>query len=185
MRGGGDAVTPSSWPSRQARESREIAGFLEHYALLHSGRRLEIVEHRDRPDYILRDPATGAFVAVELTSVYRDDRSVPDLHMNDRALRIRYRAAAIDHYAQRVAECVRDKVQQARNGYDLTHPLILSIYANEYVSNYMNPPEWDRAVKAHKAIYDDMAPFAEVVIWPLPNRTVFRVRPRALGKKKS
>jgi hypothetical protein len=77
-----------TWPSKAEAERWEIEAFLAHYSRLPDARMLEVVTKRERPDWVVRDLATRELLGVELTSVYRDDRSVPDLHQRDGMLRI-------------------------------------------------------------------------------------------------
>jgi hypothetical protein len=71
----------TTWPLKAEREDYEIRGFIHHYVRLPHRRRLEVVERREKPDFFLRDLATGEHLGVELTSVYLSDRSVPDQHI--------------------------------------------------------------------------------------------------------
>src|SRR5690606_941387 len=70
------------WPNRDEREKFEIDGPIEAYERLPESRRLAIVSKGEKPDWIVADIVTGEEIGVELTSVYLDDRSVPDKHMN-------------------------------------------------------------------------------------------------------
>ena len=70
-----------NWPRKAERELSEIEGFIQAYGRLTSGRHFEIVDESEKPDYIVKDTSTGKIFGVELTSVYMDDRSVPDEHI--------------------------------------------------------------------------------------------------------
>jgi hypothetical protein len=71
-------------------------------------------------------------VGVERTSVYMDDRSVPDLHMraHEGLVEIAYDRHELARYSKRLMAAVMDKVCKARCGYDVSRPLILAIYVN-------------------------------------------------------
>ena len=71
-----------SWPKKNEREEFEINKFIEAYARLPGSPSLAVVSKREKPDYLVKDGA-GVEIGVELTSVYIDDRSVPDVHMQD------------------------------------------------------------------------------------------------------
>ena len=73
-----------NWPNKAQRENYEINGFIEAYSRLPESRKFEIVLKGDKPDYILKDAKTGDEYGVEVTSVYQNDRSVPDAHMRDK-----------------------------------------------------------------------------------------------------
>jgi hypothetical protein len=126
---------------------------------------------------MLRDCSTGEFVGVEETSTYLDDRSVPEYHQQAGVAMISGAAEGIEAYGRRIAEAVERKVRLARSGYDHNIPLMLSVYANEYVTIHMTEEHWDAVVRTHEAVFDDMSPFSEVVIWPLVNGGALRVRP--------
>jgi hypothetical protein len=127
------------WPNRDEREAVEIGRFIAAYSRLPGCVQLEVVQKRDKPDHIVRDVRTGQEYGVELTSVYLDDRSVPDVHMRDEAISVWIPddAAELEKYRSRLAGAVLDKICKARHGYDLSRPLILGVYVNEYISIYM------------------------------------------------
>ena len=171
------------WPTKDQREDLEIRGFIKHYARLPHCRKLDIVERREKPDYFVKDAATGEYFGVELTSVYLNDRSVPDEHIPPRPAHlftngIAYVEAEVDQYKARLLEAITDKVSKARRGYDLSYPLILSIYVNEYRAIFLDTlSEWELLVRDNDLIFDNCHPFSEIVFWSLPNDIVFGVRP--------
>ena len=167
----------TGWPSKAEAERWEVEAFMTHYRRLTGERTLEVVRRQERPDWIVRDLATSEVLGVELTSVYLDDRSVPDLHRRDGVPQIPYREEEIAAYGARIGAAVQKKVRLARSGYDTNVPLILSVYANEYVTIHMKEKEWQDVVDAHGPTFDDMYPITEVVIWPLVNGGVLRIRP--------
>ena len=107
------------------------------------------------------------------------DRSVPDEHIPPRPADFfpRYDEAEIGQYKRRLLDAISDKVNKAKIGYDLSCPLILSIYANEYRKIYMDEPEWEQLVRDNESFFDSCHPFSEIVFWNLPNDMVFGVRP--------
>ena len=108
------------WPSREEAERWEIQGFIDHYRRLPGQRMFDVVRRQERPNWIVRNSATGELIGVELTSVYLDDRSVPDRHHRGSERRIPYRRDQIAAYGRRVAAAVQKKVWLARGGYDHT-----------------------------------------------------------------
>lgn len=169
----------TQWPKKDERERLEIKGFIGAYAQLPTARRLEVVTKTEMPDYVVRDIATGQEYGVELTSVYMDDRSVPDLHMReeDRPVHMPDDRPELEWYLNRLAEVVAVKIDKARKRYSQDRPLILSIYVNEYISMYLDVAELQRFVKRHDALLEGITPFQEVVFWNLPNGGVLCARP--------
>jgi len=165
------------WPRKDSRESFEINEFIKHYKRLPHGRELEIIEKREKPDYILRDPASNDYFGVELTSVYIDDRSVPNSHMKDGEGNIPYNSEEIKQYKQRLLKSISEKINKAKSGYETSYPLILSVYVNEYISIYIREKDLQAFVKENESAFDQMSPFCEIVFWPLPNESVFSVKP--------
>jgi len=95
----------------------------------------------------------------------------------EESVEIPYDIDELQKYQGRLISAIQDKIEKARRGYDLTRPLILAIYVNEYIGIYLGQPELDALVSRHEPFFDNMAPFSEVVFWSLPNGGVFRVRP--------
>jgi hypothetical protein len=172
-----------TWPTKEEREDLEIRGFIKHYARLPHQRTLEIVERREKPDYFVKDVATRERFGVELTSVYLTDRSVPDEHIPPRPAHlftsgIPYDEVELGRYKHRLLDAIADKVKKAKVGYDLSYPLILSIYANEYRKIFLDELlEWEQLVRDNESLFDNCYPFSEIVFWNLPNEMVFGVRP--------
>lgn len=169
----------TEWPKKVEREGLEITGFIAAYGRLPGSRHLEVVTKGEKPDYIVKDLRTGQEYGVELTSVYVDDRSVPDLHMRDEvsAVSIPYDERELERYRTRLAGAIIDKICKARKGYDRTRPLILAIYVNEYISIYLREAELQQFVGRYAGLFEAMTPFTEVVFWNLPNDGVFRATP--------
>lgn len=168
-----------SWPAKEDREQFEIESLVSYYKTLPHGRDLEIVRKGEQPDFVLRDSTTGGLVGVELTSVYLDKKSVPHRHMVsiESPVEIEYKPELITKYIDRLVAAVEKKVQLARKSYDCSMPLLLSIYVNEYESIHMDVEDWEDLVKKHEQVFDDVAPFIEVLFWPIPGKGVFSVRP--------
>ncbi|MHB8831720.1 MAG: hypothetical protein ACYC9V_00895 [Desulfobacteria bacterium] len=137
------------WPSKDDREKYEIHGFILAYSRLNSNLNLIIEAKRERPDYIIRDQTTGQRFGVELTSVYLDNRSVPDVHKKPitGVTDISYDELQIDIYQKRLVEAINTKISKARKGYDINFPLILSVYVNEYICIYTDKEDWELFVK--------------------------------------
>jgi hypothetical protein len=169
------------WPDRDRREAFEIAGFIAAYARLPGAVQLEVVAKGDRPDFIVRDVLSRQEYGVEVTSVYLDDRSVPDIHMREQtgAEQIPLDEAELEQYCFRLAGSILNKICKAREGYDRSRSLILAIYVNEYISLWMPLSKVDAFVKRYDDLFDAMAPFSQVVFWNLPDEGVLRATPRA------
>jgi hypothetical protein len=173
-------MTPHlNWPDKDKRERWEIHGFLCAYERLDHGRRMAVKTKGERPDYVVEDPISGDTMGVELTSVYSDDNSVPDRHMKEREgpIPIPEDSEELELYKRRLLAAVQEKVRKARSGYDTSRPLVLAVYVNEYISIHMKTEDWKHLVENNKSLFDDMAPFDEVVFWDLPDEGVFSVRP--------
>jgi hypothetical protein len=131
----------------------------------------------------VKDVATRERFGVELTSVYLTDRSVPDEHIPPRPAHlftsgIPYDEVELGRYKHRLLDAIADKVKKAKVGYDLSYPLILSIYANEYRKIFLDELlEWEQLVRDNESLFDNCYPFSEIVFWNLPNEMVFGVRP--------
>lgn len=168
-----------NWPKKAERELFEIEEFIQAYDRLPSGRHFEIMDKAENPDYIVKDTSTDEIFGIELTSVYTNDRSVPDEHIptHEGMMEIPDNHQQFNDYLDRLADSVRDKIVKARKGYDTSVPLILSIYVNEYISIFIREEHLQEMVNRHPEIFDDMSPFLEVVFWSLPNNSVFSVRP--------
>lgn len=133
------------------------------------------------PDYVVRDIETGEEYGVELTSVYLDDRSVPDHHILQQhgPVRIPDDGAELERYLDRLVDAVATKINKARKGYRQDRPLILSVFINEYISIWLDCVELDRFVNRHDSFFDGMTPFQEVVFWNLSNGGVLSAKPSA------
>ena len=166
------------WPKKTEREKLEIDGFIEAYAQLPESQQLEVVSKGEKPDYVVKDKQSSEEYGVELTSVYLDDRSVPDAHMKDEEglVEIPYDKAELGKYLKRLIIAILDKVCKARRGYDCSRPLILSIYVNEYISIYLDKARMEEFVNRYEGFFDAVEPFREVVFWDLSNDDVVRVR---------
>lgn len=167
------------WPKKEEREPLEIEGFIEAYENFPHGRKLRILSKGERPDYLVADADNVKF-GVELTSVYLSDRSVPSLHIpdGDENAPFPQDESQIPAYRDRLAAAVKEKVRLAKSGYKTNHPLILSVYVNEYVSIFMSQDDWKFLAKVYADIFENMDPFSEVVFWKLANGHIFSVNKR-------
>lgn len=164
------------WHNRDFRENYEITHFIYHYAMLHH-RNLEVVKKYERPDYIVKDTESGQVYGIELTSVYLDNRSVPEIHMRHEDIpEIIFDPGKIVLYEARLVQAIVSKIQKARSLYDTTFPLKLSIYVNEYISIYMDEIFWRVFVKNNSILFDNLSPYSEIVFWPLPNAQALSVK---------
>ena len=121
------------WPTKKEREDFEIKGFIEAYRRLSHGRSFVFESEGECPDRIVKDIETGENYGIELTSVYLDDRSVPNTHVKDETIPIPYDANQVKRYEKRILVQIIDKVCKARSHYTKCFPLILSVYVNEYI----------------------------------------------------
>lgn len=155
------------WPTKKEREILETQGFIKEYKRLPHGRNFVVEEERDIPDRIVRDTKTNDIFGIELTSVYLDDRSVPDDHMREGDTFVPFSMSEIKVYERRILETIIDKVCKARRHYNYDHPLILSVYVNEYISLHMGMEYWKSFSSRYNLLFDCFAPFEEIVLWPL------------------
>jgi len=169
----------AEWPKRKEREEFEISKFISAYARLPKGRSFVVHSKQETPDYSLKDSTTGEIFGVELTSVYLDDRSVPDEHMKplNGLVEIPYDPAVIELHNLRLIAAIQTKVQKARKHFDTSYPLILGIYINEYISIYLERSDLENLVRTNESLFDDIAPFTEVVLWNLANEEAMSITP--------
>ena len=169
----------SQWPKKPEREQFEISKFISAYAAFPNGRSFVIYSKQETPDYFLKDSKTDEIYGIELTSVYLDDRSVPVEHMKpiDGWEEIPDDPAAINNHTLRLLEVIRTKVQKARKHYDTSHPLILAVYINEYISIYMEESDWSDLVRFNESTFDNINPFSEIVLWNLANESAMSIIP--------
>ncbi|MBT3201282.1 MAG: hypothetical protein HN350_15385 [Phycisphaerales bacterium] len=159
------------WPNKDEREQWQIKEFIAAYKRLAHGRTLVCQSKREKPDYLLKDVVSGELFGVELTSTYLNDRSVPDEHMKtfEGFKDFPCDHTAMEQYKKRLADAVEDKSRKAEKGYQTDQPLILSVYANEYISMYMYKDVYQDFVQEYEHIFNNMAPFSEIVFWPITN----------------
>jgi hypothetical protein len=173
-------IMKSQWPHKSEREQFEISKFISAYSKFPHGRMFVIDSKQETPDYFLKDSNTGDIYGVELTSVYKNDRSVPDEHMKpiNGWEDIPDDPILLAKHNQRLIETVKIKVQKARKHYDTSYPLILAVYINEYISIYMEESDWGELVSKNENVFDDMAPFSEIVLWNLGNDSAMSITPK-------
>jgi hypothetical protein len=167
------------WPEdKEERQAWELDAFCSAYNR-NSDRRLVPISRGDRPDAIVRDQASGDEFGVELTSVYLNDRSVPDHHKvaGPKVKTIPYDHAAIQAYMLRILDAIESKTKKAHSGYDPSLPLILSIYLNEYDTIHVSEDRLDEFLEANDEMLDRCQIFSEIVLWPLGNHALCRIKP--------
>jgi hypothetical protein len=159
------------WPNKAEREGWEIEQFIYYYSLFHPDSKLIITESREMPDYFVCDELTKTLYGVELTSVYIDNLSVPEYHIksNESEVEVPYSKEALGEYIKRILEHIQSKIQKAKKHYDQSHPLILSVYVNEYISLYIRRQHLQEMIDNNSHIFDGMTPFVEMILWPLPS----------------
>lgn len=164
-----------NWRNREFREVFEINEFINYFFRLHNIRLL-VHSKSEKPDYFLTNLESSELIGVELTSVYLSNYSVPRLHMKDGIECIPYDQDKLFEYEKRLIDAVKTKMKKAQSGYDRAHQLYLSIYANEYISIYMDEKYWRNLVSENKSLFDDIRPFSEIVIWPLADDMVLSIK---------
>jgi hypothetical protein len=164
-----------TWQNKALREAFEIAELIKYYEK-HYGNHFEIIKKVERPDYLVRDNKTQQLYGIELTSVYLSDRSVFEEHMHPISQIILEDPDVIENYKKRILHAVAEKIQKARSGYDISHPLLLSVYVNESIGEYLGFVEWKKFEMDHQDVFKNMAPFAEIIFWPLPQDRAYFIR---------
>jgi len=164
------------WPNKEDRENFEINEFIKNFKNLPNGREFKIINKREKPDFFVEDTKTNEYFGVELTSVYKSDRSVPDEHINSKDKNTPFNREEIEKYKERIIEAIKSKVKKAQKHYDLRYPLILSVYVNEYCSIFMNRNEWQSFVD-NNGMFDLIEPFSGVFFWDLANGDALLVTP--------
>ncbi len=86
----------------------------------------------------------------------------------------------IEKFKNRLLEAIKTKGGKAADSYDLTYPLILSVYINEYRAIYMDRNEWERFITDNQIAFDSMHPFKEIFFWSLLNGDALSVTPNKL-----
>lgn len=157
------------WPTKTERENFEMQGFIKEYKRLPHGRCFVVEEEGENPDRIVKDVNTNEKFGIELTSVYLNDRSVPDSHMQEEDSFIPFCLSEIEQYERRILASVINKVCKARHHYNQEFPLILSVYVNEYISLHMGIEYWKSFSSQYNLLFDCFTPFEEIVFWPLPS----------------
>lgn len=169
----------NQWLSKPEREQYEIEHFLSTYSKFPNVPFFEILFKQETPDYLVKDKTTGLIYGVELTSVYLDDRSVPDYHIIDitECVQIDDDEKLLTQYMQRLLSAIQAKMNKARDHYDISYPLILAIYINEYVSIHLDNDDLEKWVQLNSEIFEDISPFSEIVLWNLVDDGAFSIKP--------
>jgi hypothetical protein len=163
------------WSDKKSREAFEIGEFIKHYDRQY-GKRLKIVEKTERPDYLVRDNKTEVLYGVELTAVYLSDKSAFEEHIHSGSEILLEDPDVIENYQKRIVRAVADKVKKARNGYELSNALLLSVYVHEYVYKYLGVDEWKAFEIKYKETFTNISPFIEIVFWPLANGEAYFIK---------
>src|SRR6056297_3119016 len=110
------------WQRKSEREQFEIEHFISVYAQFPNAHSFRILSKQETPDYLVKDKITGSVYGIEITSVYIDDRSVPDYHMKEinECVQIDYDEKLISKYMQRLLSAIQTKVNKARGHYDIS-----------------------------------------------------------------
>ena len=156
------------WKNREEREVFEVQKFVECYEMA-TAQKLEISQKGKppEPDFIVADHQSGALMGVELTSVYSDDRSVPDVHMKLADLRmISYDPIEVERYLQQIVKKAKDKAELYARNHPGNMPLALSIYVNEYIAIHVDEEEW---LEVGKKVREILGPFQMAILWSLPD----------------
>ena len=167
------------WQDKKSREAFEIAEFIKHYEKYHE-KRLEIIRKSERPDYVVKDGVTEVLYGVELTAVYLSDRSAFEEHIHLGSKILLEDPDVMENYQKRIIRAVTEKVQKARKGYELSNPLLLSVYVHEYVSTYLGFDEWKAFEMQNREIFTNITPFVEIVFWPLANGEAYFIKQSTL-----
>lgn len=159
------------WPNKYKREASEIELFIFYYSQFTHGRELKIISKQEMPDYVVCDRQTKDKFGVELTSVYKDAHSVPEVHKKykEGVIHVPYSKNELDQYVQRLIDAIRSKIKKAQKHYNQSYPLLLSVYVNEYISLYIRQRHLQKMVDENSSIFDQMSPFVEIILWPLPS----------------
>jgi hypothetical protein len=160
-----------NWPNKSEREGWEIEQFIYYHSLFHPESKLAITKNRENPDYFVRDENTDTQYGVELTSVYSNDQSVHDSHIecDEGLVEVPYSKEDMEDYIQCILERIKSKIEKAKSHYDQSHPLMLSVYVNEYISLHLRPRHLQKMVDDNNITFDEMTPFIEIILWPLPS----------------
>lgn len=151
------------WPDKQEIENYNIQYFIKGYKELR-GVDIDIVEDdRENPDFVCVDRDSGQLYGVEVTSVYRSDRSVPDQHIpfNEGTSNTISALKDLNDYFQRVKESILGKISKAEN-YDKSNQLILSIYLGEYA--FISNDDLIKFYNDNKDLFSDISPFQKIAL---------------------
>jgi hypothetical protein len=168
------------WPNKEERENWEIGQFIAHYQKATGSTGFSIHTNREKPDYVLISDATQEKIGVELTSVYLSDTSVPDNHMplsmkKKPNKEIPYNPDDVELYQERVLKAIESKDDKALKGYSRDHPLVLSIYINEYIAIHIEHEDWT-AFFERSGFHVKNTIFKAILLWPLPGDSQYLMR---------
>ncbi|WNO10502.1 hypothetical protein [Teredinibacter sp. KSP-S5-2] len=157
------------WPTKEERENWEIENFISHYHSIVGGEKLKIYSRGERPDFVLLSESNNQKYGVELTSVYMNNRSVPDHHIPDIESYKHNPYGGednIEKYKCKVLKSIRNKNKLALTGYSTENPLILSVYINELLSMLIGSEEWSCFFLDNGFDIDETI-FSSIILWPI------------------
>ncbi len=152
--------------STEEQEAKEIDLFLKVYNLFEPGGPWHASTHRDRPDFIITRKSNFEERAVELTSVYLDDKSVARDHVRRvrGPIAIPYDARKVERYKARIIRAVEKKCRSFADGFG-GQTAILSVYLNEYIAIHMSQEDLFELLLIHLPRVAGRGPFHQIVLW--------------------
>jgi hypothetical protein len=159
-------MTQHPFGTTEQREAKEIVLFIREYNLIEPGAPWTASTHRDRPDFIITSESNFEERAVELTSVYLDDKSVARDHV--RRLRgpipIPYDARKVERYKARIIRAVEKKCRSFADGFG-GRTAVLSVYLNEYIAIHMGQEDLFELLLIHLPRVAGRVPFNQILLW--------------------
>ena len=150
----------------EQQEAKEIELFLQEYNLIEPGGPWRASTHRDRPDFIITSESNFEERAVELTSVYLDDKSVGRDHVRRvrGPIAIPYDARKVERYKARIIRAVEKKCRSFAEGFG-GRTAILSVYLNEYIAIHLSQADLLELFNIHLPRVAGRGPFNQIVLW--------------------
>ncbi|MBI5123023.1 hypothetical protein HZA75_04145 [Candidatus Roizmanbacteria bacterium] len=167
----GDILKQDIFSNKDIRQDLEIEMFLKYYNEHYKSNYI-VFQKRDKPDYFIKD-SLGNILGIELSSVYKDDKVVgtehkPN-HVGNGLLEIPWDSnthqEVRNHYFKRIFDKINSKRAKVRLGeYDMTHPIILSLYLNDYYLIHIDESEWRTFVDINNAYFFKIKEFKEIFL---------------------
>jgi hypothetical protein len=147
-------------------EAKEIDLFLKVYNLIEPGGPWHASTHRDRPDFIITSESNFEERAVELTSVYLDDKSEARDHVGRGRgpIAIPYDARKVERYKARIMRAVEKKCRSFADGFE-GRTAVLSVYLNEYIAIHMSQEDLFELLLIHLPRVAGRGPFNQILLW--------------------